>query len=227
MIEEFIKSKGFNSIFIKNTPRIFAKSNIELIDYFFYQKGYREYNELNYYMCLDRYKDDILSQFSSGKRRDYRYSLKNGLIFDQLNTREEIAEYYDVLQKNIRKLNIPSVHSLDDLYDLKFNRFPDEIEFYGVFKEDTLIAGSMLFLFDLGRIVHTQYLSSDEDFLNTFSMDFLIYNLLELSIHKNAELFTFGICTENLGRYINLGLSRFKEGFGTEYTLNKSFEKEI
>ena len=109
-----------------------------------------------------------------------------------------------------------------DLYDLKFNRFPDEIEFYGVFKEDTLIAGSMLFLFDLGRIVHTQYLSSDEDFLNTFSMDFLIYNLLELSIHKNAELFTFGICTENLGRYINLGLSRFKEGFGTEYTLNKS-----
>ena len=39
------------------------------------------------------------------------------------------------------------------------------------------------------------------------------------------ETFTFGICTEDQGRYLNLGLSRFKEGFGTEFRINRTYEK--
>jgi len=58
-------------------------------------------------------------------------------------------------------------------------------------------------------------------------MDFLIYHLIECAVEKQLELFTFGICTENQGRYLNFGLSRFKEGFGTEFCLNKSFEKRL
>ena len=42
---------------------------------------------------------------------------------------------------------------------------------------------------------------------------------------RNMRLFTFGICTEEQGRYLNLGLSRFKEGFGTEFCVNRLYEK--
>lgn len=41
----------------------------------------------------------------------------------------------------------------------------------------------------------------------------------------NMKKFTLGICTENQGRKLNMGLARFKEGFGATYALNKSFEK--
>ncbi len=177
-------------------------------------------------MHLDRYKDDILKQFSSSKRRDYRYSLKNDLIFRELTTKEEIADYYRVLLMNLKKLGLNPVHSLDDLYDLKFNRFFDQISFYGVYKDQTMIAGSMIFLFD-GHIMHTQYLSSDEEYLNLFPMDFLIENLIQTALNRNCDIFTFGICTEDLGHHLNLGLSRFKEGFGTEYCINRSYELKL
>lgn len=223
LLMAFLKEAGFNKIFIKMVPNIYQKKDTELIDYFLYKYGFYCYNELNYYLDLIKYKEDIASQFTANKRRDYRYSLKNDLTFKELIDKKDIAEYYDVLLKNLAKLNLKPVHTLEELYDLKFNRFYENIEFYGVYKDNKMIAGSMLFYFN-DDIVHTQYLSSDEEYLSMFPMDFLIYNLIKVGVDKNKKIFSFGICTEDRGKYLNLGLSRFKEGFGTEFCINKSYE---
>lgn len=226
LFEAKLKELGCERCYLKQTASIFQKTNTDLLDYFLYQKGYQEYTELNYYMNLDRYREDLLSQFSSSKRRDYKYSLKNNLLFKKLETSDEIMQFYGVLQLNLQKLNLKSVHTFEDLIDLKFNRFNDSIEFYGVYYGDEMVAGSMIFLFG-NKIFHTQYLSSNQEYLKMYPMDFLITNLIRTALDKDMEIFTFGICTEDQGRVINLGLSRFKEGFGTEYCLNKSFEKHI
>lgn len=225
-LTEFLKENGFEKIYLKMVADIYQKENTNLLDYFLYQRGFTDYKELNYYLPLDRYREDVSAPFTSSKRRDYRYSLKSGFVFKKLETREEIAQYYEVLLKNLNKLGLRAVHSLEDLYDLKFNRFEDRIEFYGVYHEEKMVAGSMLFYFG-EDIVHTQYLSSDEEYLKLFPMDFLIYHLIETAVEKNMRLFSFGICTEDQGRYLNLGLSRFKEGFGTEFCINHSYEKEV
>ncbi len=225
-LHEFLKAEGFEKIYLKMVPGPYQRKNAELLDYFLYKNGYTCYNELNYYMPLEGYRDDPLIRFSSSKRRDYRYSLKSGFTFRLLETREEVADFYRVLLLNLAKLGLNAVHSLEDLYDLKWNRFPENIRFYGVYLEDTLVAGSMIFLFD-GRIFHTQYLSSDEQYLKQFPMDFLIGNLIQTAAEEGWELFSFGICTEDQGRYLNLGLSRFKEGFGTQFCINRSYEKEV
>ncbi len=224
LLEKYIVSTGFKKAYMKMVPYVYQKKNSDLIDYFLYKYGYSCYDELNYYMQLDRYKDNVIAQFTSGKRRDYRYSLKNNLSFRLLETKDEIKEFYLVLQKNMKKLGLPLVHSLDDLYDLRFNRFGERILFYGVYQCDKILAGSMVFLFDDG-VFHTQYLSSDEAFLSLYPMDFLIENLIQTAVDMNMRIFTFGICTEDRGKYLNMGLSRFKEGFGTEYCINRSYEK--
>lgn len=225
-VHAFLKEEGFEKIYLKMVPGAYQKNNTDLLDYFLCKNGYTCYNELNYYMHLDRYREDVIAQFSSSKRRDYRYSLKNNLQFRHLQSREEIAAFYEVLKLNLAKLGLHAVHTLGDLYDLKFNRFEDKIQFYGVYLEDKMIAGSMIFVFD-GRIFHTQYLSSDEQYLKLFPMDFLIGNLIQTAVDQKMELFSFGICTEDQGRYLNLGLSRFKEGFGTEFCINRSYEIEV
>ncbi len=223
---EFLEENGFKKIYLKMVPEIYVHENTDLLDYFLVKNEFKCYNELNYYLQLKEYKNDIAAQFSSSKRRDYRYSLKSELSFKKLETRQDIAEYYNILLMNLNKLNLKPVHTLEDLYDLKFNRFDDRIEFYGVYKDDIMIAGSMLFYFN-DKIVHTQYLSSNEAYLKMFPMDFLIYNLIDTAVKKDMEIFTFGICTEDQGRYLNLGLSRFKEGFGTKFCINRSYEKFI
>ncbi len=222
----FLKENDFEKIFLKMVPTVYQKDNCELLDYFLCKNGFYCYNELNYYLVLKKYREDIAACFTANKRRDYRYSLKHELKFKQLTSHDEIKEYYEILKKNLNKLGLKAVHTLDDLLDLKFNRFNDKIEFYGVYKDDKMIAGSVLFYFN-DDIVHTQYLSSDEEYLSMFPMDFLIYNLISVGIQKNKRIFSFGICTEDRGQYLNLGLSRFKEGFGTEFCVNRSYEKVV
>lgn len=226
LLEIFLRDKGFEKVYLKMVPDFYQRKNADLLDYFLYKEGYRSFSELNYYMHLDRYRDDITSQFSKSKRRDYRYSLNNDLTFKKNINKQDIADYYRVLLLNLNKLGLPAVHTLDDLYDLKFNRFDENIDFYGVYYEGKLIAGSMIFRFD-NRIFHTQYLSSDEEYLKLFAMDFLIANLIGEAVNENMEIFSFGICTEDQGRYLNMGLSRFKEGFGVEFGINYSYEKTL
>lgn len=220
---DHLRSEGFEKAYIKMVPDIYQKSNSDLLDYFLYKNGFECYNELNYYLVLCRYKKFLTEPFSTSKRRDYRYSLRSGFGFRKLETQKEISAYYNILLMNLNKLGLLPVHSLEDLLDLKFNRFDDRIEFYGVYLDNQIVAGSMLFYFDK-NIVHTQYLSSDQAYLKLYPMDFLIANLIRVALEKSMDYFTFGICTENQGKNINLGLSRFKEGFGTEFCINRSYE---
>lgn len=225
-VEDYLKEYSFSEIYLKMTPSVFCKKNADLLDYFLYQRDFEQYDELNYYLDLERYKEDIAAQFSSSKRRDYRYSLKNELLFRKLETEEDIQKFYNVLQLNLKKLGLTCVHKYEELLDLKFNRFDKLIDFYGVFKMDHLIAGSMTFIFN-ENVMHTQYLASDEAYLQYYCMDFLIYNLIKTSVDKQMKYLTFGICTEQHGKYLNLGLSRFKEGFGTDYCINRSYYKKL
>ena len=223
-LDGYFVKEGYDKVILKMTAPIFCRQNSELIDYFLYQRGYAQYNELNYYMKLERYQDDIIEQFSTNKRRNYRYSLKNNLTFSRLDSAEEIRHFYNVLLQNLKKLGLPCVHRYDELLDLKFNRFFDNIEFYGVYHDEVMIAGSMVFLFH-GDILHTQYLASDENYLKLFPMDFLIYHLIETALQKQMKYLTLGICTEDNGKYLNLGLSRFKEGFGADFCINRTYYK--
>ena len=226
LFENYVKGEKFVRVYLKQTPTIFSKKNTDLLDYFLYQKGYVQYTELNFYMCMKQYDTDILSQFSASGRRKYRYSLRTELIFRELYEELEIAQFYEVLQINLKKLGLNCVHRLEELVDLKFNRFADNIRFYGVFMEDIMIAGSMVFLFE-NKVFHTQYLCSNEKYSKYYPMDFLIYNMIECAVRMEYSYVTLGISTENQGRCLNYGLSRFKEGFGTDYCLNKSYEREI
>ena len=223
-MEGFLRTEGFEKIYLRMVPTLYQRRNTDLLDYFLYKNGYTCFSELNYYLPLERYRRDPLSQFSSGKRRDYRYSRKNGLSFRKLTTEAEIADFYQVLLKNHEKLGVPTIHSLAELQDLALWRLPERICGYGVYLGETMIAGSLIYRFG-DNVWHTQYLASDEQYLKLYPMDFLIANLIFAAVEAGMETFTFGICTEDQGRYLNLGLSRFKEGFGTEFRINRTYEK--
>lgn len=224
--EKWLCERKIDKIILKQTPSLFSRKSTELIDYFLCKEDFIVYNELNFYLDLEKYTDNIEEQFSSSKRRDYRYSLRNNLEFHKLNNVEEIGLFYQVLCTNLKSLGLACIHTLDELVDFHNNRLTREVEFYGVFLNKKIIAGTMLFYFD-NSIVHTQYLASLSEYRNLYSMDFLIYNLIKIAKDKRKRYFTFGICTENMGKCINLGLARFKEGFGTDYSINQTYEKSF
>jgi len=224
--ETYIKNNNFKYVFVKNTNTIFCKDNCNLLDYFFYKNGYSNYDELSFAFDFKKWNsNDVFLNFKSKTRNLYRTSLKSELMLRRINSKEDIKNFYDILCDSLKKYDTKPVHSLEELYDLADNRIPNYVRFYGVFHQEKMVAGSMVFI--INDVFHTQYLCADRDSLYLKPMDFMDGNLIILAHDEGYKFFSFGISTEDHGRYLNEGLAKYKEGFGTEYYINKSFYKHI
>ncbi|MBQ2407450.1 MAG: GNAT family N-acetyltransferase [Lachnospiraceae bacterium] len=224
VLEEYLKQHLYQEVRIKCTSDIFSKQNNNLLYYYLFQRDYIVYDELSCYIDFNQYNIDIISNFSSSRRRDYKYSLKNNLSFRKIDNRSDIAEFYNILCDNLQKFGAKPVHSLDELIEFKEERLCDIVEFYGVFHENKMIAGSMVFLFE-NKVFHTQYLAADQSCLKMFPMNYLDTNLIMTAKERGFQYFSFGTSTEEHGKVLNKRLAEFKEGFGTQYGINKMYVK--
>lgn len=226
VLGDYLEQEGYDEVWLKCTSDIFAKQNGNLLYYFLFQNGYTSYDEISFYIDFSNYKDDIASNFTAGRRRDYKYSLKHDLTFRKLGTASEIAHFYGILCDNLRKFDTVPVHSLGEIMDLKENRLREIVEFYGVFQEERMIAGCMIFLFG-DMVFHTQYLAADQSSLKMYPMNFMDYHLIETARDRGFRYFSFGTSTHEHGKVFNKPLAEFKEGFGTQCGLNKTYVKKL
>lgn len=224
ILEPFLIAQGYEEVHLKCTPSIFSMPGNDLLSYFLFQKGFSSYDEISSYIDFQNYQEDITANFTAGKRRDYKYSLKYNLEFHRLNTASEIERFYAILCENLQKFDTTPVHSFEELLDFKENRLKNIIEFYGVFFQEELIAGSMLFNFS-NKVFHTQYLAASQHHLKMYPMNYLDTKLIMLAKERGFRYFSFGTSTEQHGKVLNKHLAQFKEGFGTEYGLNRTFVK--
>ena len=225
-LEDYLKIEGYEQAIMKGTSDIFSNNCNDLFDYYFFKNGWKRYNELSLYINCETLADDIISGFTAGRRRDYRYSLKSEMIFKELEDDSEIEEFYKVLCNNLKKYGVLPVHTLDELLEFKHDRLKEYVGFYGAYLGDKLLAGSMVFYFGQ-KVFHTQYLAMDNEYSNIFPMNFLDYHLIRTAKEKGFDKFSFGISTEERGRILNTSLAQFKEGFGCDYCVNRSYDKFI
>lgn len=226
VLEGYLKEKGFEHILLKMPSDIFSEQKNDLFDYYFFQKGYDYFNEISFYIDCKKLPEDVLLNLSGSRRRDYRYSLKNNLSWKHLEDDEEIKLFYAILTKNLRKFHAKPVHTLEELLEFKNNRLAGIVDFYGVYYKEKLVAGTMLFYFEK-NVMHTQYLAQDPEYSNLFAMNFMDVQLIQLARERGFRYFSFGISTENRGRVLNRTLALFKEGFGCDYCVNRSYSKEL
>lgn len=225
-LEEYLKAEQYHKVVMKMTSNIFSEQGGDLFSYYFYKFGWQYYAELSFYINCDHLSGNISDNFSSGRRRDYRYAAKNELELRTLENDIQISEFYQILCKNLRKYKTEPVHTLTELMELKKNRLKDAVEFYGVYWQEKLVAGTMVFCFGK-RVFHTQYLASDSDYSRLYSMNFLNYHMIRIAKERKFAYFSFGISTEDHGKVLNKTLAQFKEGFGCEYLINYTYLKEF
>lgn len=224
VFEDYIRRQGYDEARIKCTGDIFSKRNNNLLYYFMFQKGYQAYDEISFYIDFECYKEDIPSNFTYSRRRGYKNSLKNNLEFRKLTADSEIKEFHGILCNNLQKFGAEPVHSLEELMEFKERRLKEVVEFYGVFLGEKMVAGSMVFLFG-NQVFHTQYLAADQECLALFPMNFMDANLIMTARERKFRYLSFGISTEEHGKVLNKNLAEFKEGFGAQYAVNKTFVK--
>ena len=223
-LEKFFTVEGISVVKMKSPSEIYTDCDSALLEYFYYLYGYKELSELGYSIEYSDYNNDIISNFTSSKRRDYKYSLKNNLKFRELITDEEIKAFYSVLCDNYTKFGKGPAHSVEEMCILKKSIMQDECRFFGVYMNENMVAGGMVFHYKK-HAFHTQYLAAVQDQIKNFVNDFLYYNLICIAKNEGFERLALGISTNNSGKELIESLAKFKEGFGAKAYVNRSFVK--
>lgn len=115
---------------------------------------------------------------------------------------------------------VKPTHSLWEI-KLLADRFPEQIRLFGAFLDGNMI--SAMVIFDCGTNVHVQYIASSDQGREAGGVDIIVDFLLS-DVYSDAMWFDFGISTEDMGRTLNVGLSRQKEMFGARTVIYQQLE---
>jgi len=226
-LEQFWKCEKINCVELRVTPELFSQENCAALEYGLYYCGYQDYVEVSTYIDYKYYENDILRNFEQGKRTNVHNCLKAGLVLRELNTDEQIAEFYQILCENLQKFDSMPVHTITELLDFNNSRLTKECGFYGIYDEEKMLAGAMMFYFANVKVAHTQYLCALQSYYTLSPMTFLYYAMIREMREKGYEKISFGISTEQHGKKLNFGLTKSKESFGGKHTLNRTYWKDL
>lgn len=201
-VKKYYSALSFNEIIYKTVPHIFHKYPSEEDLYALFR------NEANLF------RRDISSvidlshpiRFSETKRQLVRKCKENNVIITE-NTNFE--EYWNLLSSVLQKFDTKPVHTIGEITLLK-EKFPENIRLYQAQKDGNILAG--IVIFDFGNVIHTQYMAASPEGRKAGALDFINHFLLEK--FNDRKYYSFGISTENQGKYLNEGLIQQKENMG-------------
>ncbi|PZR21425.1 MAG: GNAT family N-acetyltransferase [Flavobacterium psychrophilum] len=216
-ILEFLHNNGFERFNVKLTPSIYHKYPAD---------------ELSYALFLAKanlIRRDSLTvidmqnklSFSKLRKRTINKGLKNGYTVKQEDNFDVF--WNKVLIPNLNmKHDAKPVHTAEEITLLR-QKFPDNIKQFNVYYNDSIVAGTTVFVTD--TVAHMQYISGIEEHNNLGALDFL-YDYLINEVFADKRYFDFGISNEEQGTKLNAGLTFWKEGFGARTIVQDFYEVE-
>lgn len=212
-IAEYCRSAGIRKMLYKMVPSVFKVYPAEEDAYALTRVGATLVRrDLSSAIALPK-----KPKLSDSRKSTARKAGKAGAEFVELDV---FAEFHALLAEVLQKFDADPVHSLDEIELLK-SRFPTQIRVFGAVLDGKLLAGALVY--DLGHIVHTQYLASSTNGRQLGALDFILIKLTD-EVFSNKQFFSFGISTEQSGMVLNEGLIRQKEGFGGRGVVHDFYE---
>lgn len=210
---KFLHENQFETLILKQLPSIYKILPSDEINY------------LMFVLNAKRIRTDVLSaidlneilEISDNRLEGFKRAKKHCLTITEESTFDLF--WNEILVKNLKeKHNAKPVHSLEEITLLK-KRFPNNIRQFNVYHNNKIVAGTTIF--ETKNVVHSQYISGNENKNQLGSLDYLHIYLIK-EVFNSKKYFDFGISNENQGRQINKGLHYWKEGFGAR-TITQDF----
>ncbi|MGJ8693612.1 MAG: hypothetical protein ACSHW0_14185 [Thalassotalea sp.] len=203
-IATYYSGLGFKSLLYKAVPYVFSTYPAQEDLYFLFKNK------------ATLVRRDIASVIKFVGEKPKNSKLRDRMVKKAKKCELKVSEsndfnsFHNLLSDVLKKFDTKPVHSVDELNLLKTN-FQDEIKLYIACNGTEVLAATLLY--DFGHIVHTQYLACSDHGRSVGALDFLLDSLIS-KYSETKDYFSFGICTENDGYYLNEGLITQKDGFG-------------
>jgi len=146
-------------------------------------------------------------KFTNNRRQCIVKAKKNNLT---VNESHDYDTYMKILEQTLSKHGVKPVHTAKEI-KLLASRFPDNIKLYASFKDDTMLAG--IIIYESPNVAHIQYAANSPEGQKIGAQD-IITEYLICERYKDKWYYDFGISTVDQGRVLNQGLIKYKEDFG-------------
>ncbi|MFQ5921376.1 MAG: GNAT family N-acetyltransferase [Anaerolineales bacterium] len=210
----FLKQRGFVKLVYKAVPHIYHRIPAEEDTYAMFRYGASLYRRDVTSVVIPA----LGSKFQDRRSRSIRKALRSGVTW---GPSERYDEFWPILEQNLMsKHGATPVHTLPEIMSLQ-TAFPKNIRFFCALVHDEIAAGTVIYETD--TVAHAQYIASSEAGRTYGALD-LLFSELILDQYSDKKFFDFGISTESDGRYLNKGLTAFKEGFGGRSVTHDFYE---
>ena len=153
---------------------------------------------------------DSLMTFGKDRRRGVRKATRAGVT---VRESKDLATFWDILDKNLtNKYATHPVHSLEEL-TLLHSQFPNSIRLFMAYNDKGIAIGGTI-IYEMPRVVHSQYISASPEGKRLGAIDLLFDYILNDVYANHKGFFDFGKSTEKGGKILNKTLIFQKEGFG-------------
>lgn len=226
--QQFLKENHFQKVIYKITPDLFSVEKSDLLEYLLYYEGYEEQKELNLYIDYDAYEADTIKAVSRRKKRSILCCAEAGLKLKELKTDEEICQMHHILELSLQKYSLRPIHTPQEMMRFRDVIIPDECGFYGLFMEDRMVAGAMMFYFYQASTAHAQNICALPEYSKKLSPNtYMFFCMINEMRRKGFRRLSWGISSEHGGREINWGITESKEEYGSRHAVNRIFSKMI
>ncbi len=159
-----------------------------------------------------------LLSFSESRKSGLRKAVRTGLT---VRESQDVDVFWSILNENLTaKYGVRPVHSADELKLLQ-SRFPEEIKLWMVYRGETPLGGTWLYL--TRQVLHTQYISATHDGKACGAID-LLFHVLINEVYKDYPYIDFGKSTVSDSAQLNHQLIFQKEGFGARAVCYDTYE---
>jgi hypothetical protein len=204
---DFLHAENINELKVKIVPDFYSSCPVDDIKYVLWLLKAELYR-MDTALIVNR-KEQLPLQDrrrrSIKKSNKYETSIRSGGEY-------ELTEFWNkILEPNLmERYNVKPVHSLAEIIKLQ-RKFPDNIHQYNIYCNNMIVAGTTLFTNK--SVAHAQYISGSSEGRSQGHLDSL-FEFVMKEMFNQREVFDFGICNEDGGKKLNMGLLDWKEGFG-------------
>lgn len=219
LVTKFYSNQGFNHFIYKSIPSFYNQIPIhDDVHALFRLNSKNIRSDLSSTLNL---KEEI--NYSKRRKR----SLKKTLNYDlKIDTGDNyLTLFWEILSENLQtKFGVKPTHNISEISYLA-NLFPKNIECVICLNESRVIAG--VILFKTSNVIHSQYISANEEGKAISGLDFIFDYLIKRSIEQKFSWFNFGISTEENGYKLNENLYKYKSEFGSGSTLYNTYQIDL
>lgn len=219
LIIQFARAKSAKRVVIKNSFRILHNNLCDESDYALWLQGFKiQSREMEIAIPISGNFSATALKYHKGAKRNIHIAKR----FIRVAISNDFATFWDILGNCLLKRHGQNpVHSLNEILKLRKSIGPERVILFGAFYNEQMIAGVVVFVVNK-LVVQCQYSALDYAFKYYRPIHGVMDHIINWSEKAGIRYVNLGMANEEEGRKMNLGLFRFKEGFGGKGVLRET-----